>query len=411
MKKVFSLLLALVMCQLITATTFAASSTSDANSTDEQLISDYFSAVDQQMWDELEDVLSDSYYQSISSTIDNNAYAENNLGLYNIEAVNQVSVLGEIPASTYEYYSPIIAELEDDGVEEIIAYVVECELDTYEDTEFYFTGNNYLTFFCGTQDGNRYIADCRITSTPVMTSLSDSIGEIAAPDYGTNSASSCTYNRVPSSIKVLRWYYGDSKTIPETVNFKRYVKVVAAREAGYDGWDEDYHYSNILCIRNYAWYRILNADPSKNYHVTDTDHSKDPDTGKTYPSCQNYNPDEYWAPDTWANLYDRVDFMWNKNMVNSDLEIFDSWYIADSSSYDYEGSGRLVQYTSDDMARDGWRYEEILDYFYSYSDRSDGPIEFVPVGEHLFYRTQVIGDDLYGYCHCGYRENIGSIAR
>lgn len=134
MKKVFSLLLALVMCQLITATTFAASSTSDANSTDEQLISDYFSAVDQQMWDELEDVLSDSYYQSISSTIDNNAYAENNLGLYNIEAVNQVSLLGEIPASTYEYYSPIIAELEDDGVEEIIAYVVECELDTYEDT-------------------------------------------------------------------------------------------------------------------------------------------------------------------------------------------------------------------------------------------------------------------------------------
>ena len=109
MKKVFSLLLALVMCQLITATTFAASSTSDANSTDEQLISDYFSAVDQQMWDELEDVLSDSYYQSISSTIDNNAYAENNLGLYNIEAVNQVSLLGEIPASTYEYYSPIIA--------------------------------------------------------------------------------------------------------------------------------------------------------------------------------------------------------------------------------------------------------------------------------------------------------------
>ena len=133
MKKVFSLLLALVMCQLITATTFAASSTSDANSTDEQLISDYFSAVDQQMWDELEDVLSDSYYQSISSTIDNNAYAENNLGLYNIEAVNQVSLLGEIPASTYEDYSPIIVELEDDGVEEIIAYVVECELDTYED--------------------------------------------------------------------------------------------------------------------------------------------------------------------------------------------------------------------------------------------------------------------------------------
>lgn len=407
MKKVFSLLLALVMCQLITATTFAASSTSDANSTDEQLISDYFSAVDQQMWDELEDVLSDSYYQSISSTIDNNAYAENNLGLYNIEAVNQVSLLGEIPASTYEYYSPIIAELEDDGVEEIIAYVVECELDTYEDTEFYFTGNNYLTFFCGTQDGNRYIADCRITSTPVMTSLSDSIGEIAAPDYGTNSASSCTYNRVPSSIKVLRWRYGDSSTIPETVNFKRYVKVVAAREAGYDSWDENYHYSNILCIRNYAWYKILNADPSEGYHVTDTDlegpHGE--------PSCQNYNPDEYWAPDTWANLYDRVDFMWNKNMVNSDLEIFESWYIADSSSYDYEGSGRLVQYTSDDMARDGWRYEEILDYFYSYSDRSDGPIEFVPVGEHLFYRTQVIGDDLYGYCHCGYRENIGSIAR
>lgn len=407
MKKVFSLLLALVMCQLITATTFAASSTSDANSTDEQLISDYFSAVDQQMWDELEDVLSDSYYQSISSTIDNNAYAENNLGLYNIEAVNQVSVLGEIPASTYEYYSPIIAEIEDDGVDEISAYVVECELDTYEDTEFYFTGNNYLTFFCGTQDGNRYIADCRITSTPVMTSLSDSIGEIAAPDYGTNSASSCTYNRVPSSIKVLRWRYGDSSTIPETVNFKRYVKVVAAREAGYDSWDENYHYSNILCIRNYAWYKILNADPSEGYHVTDTDlegpHGE--------PSCQNYNPDEYWAPDTWANLYDRVDFMWNKNMVNSDLEIFESWYIADSSSYDYEGSGRLVQYTSDDMARDGWRYEEILDYFYSYSDRSDGPIEFVPVGEHLFYRTQVIGDDLYGYCHCGYRENIGSIAR
>ena len=407
MKKVFSLLLALVMCQLITATTFAASSTSDANSTDEQLISDYFSAVDQQMWDELEDVLSDSYYQSISSTIDNNAYAENNLGLYNIEAVNQVSVLGEIPASTYEYYSPIIAEIEDDGVDEISAYVVECELDTYEDTEFYFTGNNYLTFFCGTQDGNRYIADCRITSTPVMTSLNDSIGEIAAPDYGTNSASSCTYNRVPSSIKVLRWRYGDSSTIPETVNFKRYVKVVAAREAGYDSWDENYHYSNILCIRNYAWYKILNADPSEGYHVTDTDlegpHGE--------PSCQNYNPDEYWAPDTWANLYDRVDFMWNKNMVNSDLEIFESWYIADSSSYDYEGSGRLVQYTSDDMARDGWRYEEILDYFYSYSDRSDGPIEFVPVGEHLFYRTQVIGDDLYGYCHCGYRENIGSIAR
>lgn len=407
MKKVFSLLLALVMCQLITATTFAASSTSDANSTDEQLISDYFSTVDQQMWNELEDVLSDSYYQSISSTIDNNAYADNNLGLYNIEAVNQVSVLGEIPASTYEYYSPIIAELEDDGVEEIIAYVVECELDTYEDTEFYFTGNNYLTFFCGTQDGNRYIADCRITSTPVMTSLSDSIGEIAAPDYGTNSASSCTYNRVPSSIKVLRWRYGDSSTIPETVNFKRYVKVVAACEAGYDSRDEDYHYSNILCIRNYAWYRILNADPSRNYHVTDTLQTN----GGDFPSNQEYNPDVYWDPDTWVNLYDRVDDMWDENMVNSDLEIFDSWFTKNDPDYDYSGSGRFVQDTSNEMARDGWHYEEILDYFYSYSEMSDGPIEFVPTGEHLFYRTQVIGDDLYGYCHCGYRENIGSIAR
>ena len=133
--------------------------------------------------------------------------------------------------------------------------------------------------------------------------------------------------------------------------------------------------------------------------------------GGDFPSNQEYNPDVYWDTDTWVNLYDRVDDMWDENMVNSDLEIFDSWFTKNDPDYDYSGSGRFVQDTSNEMARDGWHYEEILDYFYSYSEMSDGPIEFVPTGEHLFYRTQVIGDDLYGYCHCGYRENIGSIAR
>ena len=190
----------------------------------------------------------------------------------------------------------------------------------------------------------------------------------------------------------------------ENVPFKEYVKVTTALEYGGDNYDEDYHYVGILSVRNYAWYFILNTNPNRGYHVTDTSSTN----GNQYGSYQNYWPDRYSDANTWKNIFARTDAIWDQNFVSSDYKIFCSWYTGDKYTANYQGSGRINQPLVKDFANQGKTWKEILSYFYSNSERSPGEIQYFPTGNHIYYKIEVVGNDFYRVCLCGARTYGGS---
>ena len=73
----------------------------------------------------------------------------------------------------------------------------------------------------------------------------------------------------------------------------------------------------------------------------------------------------------------------------------------DKYTANYQGSGRINQPLVKDFVNQGKTWQEILRYFYSNSDRSSGNILFVATGNHLFYKTQVLGPNTFFVCYCG----------
>lgn len=389
MKRIFSM----ILCITLLCTTNAYADDFVSATEDDNLILAYYSAVETKESTKFSEILSDQYRDEMESILNNNECAEMKIGLHNVIAVDEMTIVGEIPKDLYEYYAPILSDI---NAADIKIYLVSCDLNVDHEDEFNHNGTNYQIVFCGTEHNQRNVVDCRIASDIVLNRClpDDELEALSTQD-------SCSYNVPPNTIKVLRWNYGDG-TI-EDVPLKKYVKVTTAWEFGGDGYNENYHYAGILAVRNYGWYFILNPDPNRGYHVTDSGNTNN----KQYPSFQHYNPDKYWDPNTWKNIFARTDAIWNQNFVSSDYKIFHSWYT--KSMAHYEGCGRLDQTAAIDFANNkGWTWQEILSYFYSNSSRSSGNIQFVPTGTHLYYKTQTFGGNKFRVCYCGAKLFAGA---
>lgn len=403
MNKKISLLLSILMIMNLLILANVAYAQEEAslitnNSIDHTLIDNYFDSINNKDYNSLLSLMGNEYSTEMSFYLDSNYYQENHLGVYCIDTINSVSIVGEIDNSNY---LPIIGECEGDDIH---IYLVCSDITTEATNQFYFNGTNYNLFFIGTVNGERKIVAFRM---PLPETIEKYIGTEKTVEYnntrsGTNSsvyATSCSYNSLPSTIKVARWKYGSGSI--ETVDLLKYVKTVACAELGFVTRDEDYHYSGALAIRNYSWYKILTADSNAQYHVTDTN-----ETNSTYKkSYQVYNPSTFWNNSTWQTLYTRVDSIWSVNFFATNYNRIDSWYTT-ASGVGGENSGRMNLNTANTLANSGNDYKKILNYFYGNSSQSTGSLNFCTVGSHVYYRTVTSGSTATRYCKCGHTVTV-----
>lgn len=367
-----------------------------ADNIEQELIVKYYNAINDEEWASLLDTLGTEYSQTISATLESEYYAINRIGIYNVDKVNEIELLETIENEAM--YLTILEECEGD---DITIYLVKSDLSVYEEDEFYKEGTNYTLFFIGTVEGERKIVSTRM---PLTETVAFYAGEEEAQVYQNErlglsdtgrAANGCLYNRLPNSVKVKRWKYGDGSI--ETVDLKQYVKIVSAREIGYVSRAEAYHYAGILAVRNYAWYHIMTADANLGYHVTDTNAKIE----GVYKSYQIYNPNEYWNEEVWATLYNRVDNIWNMNFFSSNYDRVFSWYTSEDG-LGTQHSGRMNLKTANDLANSGWNYQQILNYFYGYSEASSSNLRFISVGEHVYYTTTIDNGVVLYHCKCGH---------
>ncbi len=367
---------------------------------DNMIVENYYDYISDESWDELLGLMGTEYESEMESYINSSYYQENNLGVYSIEKVNSIENKGLVASAAY---LPIVDACEG---EDISIYLIKSDIETKVDNEFYFDGINYNLVFIGTVDGERKIVAFRM---PLLDTIEECGSEEEAVGYSamrfgteatTYSSFICSYNQLPSTIKVARWKYGNG--IIETVDLQKYVKVVACAELGYVSRDEDYHYAGILAIRNYGWYNVVTADSNASYHVTDTN-----ETCSEYSnSYQVYNPGTYWNNSTWTTMYNRVEDIWNMNFFSTDYSRIYSWYTT-RDGLGTENSGRMNLNLANNMANDAKTYQEILNAFYGNSYQSTGDLKFELVGMHTYY-SKIYNSDgtIAATCKCGQQDTL-----
>ncbi len=362
---------------------------------DNAIIAAYYNTINNGDWNGLISLMGSEYGETMQSYIDSTYYQENKLGVYSIEKVTSYENHGVIDSA---YYLPILDDCEGDDIK---IYLVSSDIETVEENEFYFNGTNYNLIFVGTVDSERKIVAFRM---PLPETVEEYMGSEDVMNYSimrfggdvsTYSTGSCSFNTLPSTIKVARWQYGDGSI--ESVDFQKYVKVVACKEVGYVNKDEDYHYAGILAIRNYGWYYVVTADSNAQYHVTDTNEIND-----TYKSSyQKYIPDLYWNNSTWNTMYTRVEYIWRYNFYSSDYNRIYSWYTTESGKGE-ANSGRMNLFIAEEYANAGKDYQYILNKFYGNSYQSPGDLTFNVIGNHVYYRVLDMGSSYSFTCRCGH---------
>lgn len=297
-----------------------------------------------------------------------------------------------------EGYGGVIRECEGEDIELYLA-ITDMEID--RENGYYFNGANYNIMLIGTVDGERKIVG---VSLPLVETVME-YDEEAAMVYGrqrfgseiTPYSAACEYTTIPSIIKVCRWKYGDGQT--KDVDFNEYVKIVTAAEFGYVNRDADYHYAGALAVKMYAWYKIIHADPSNGYDVTDTN-ATDRDHKL---SCQIYDPNKYGDVSTWKKLFDRVDEVWSCNFYSSNYNVMDIQYKAKEGE---KNSGIMNADVANQMANNGDSYQTILNSYYGNSPLSTGNITFVTAGEHAYYLIRYLDYFTRYVCKCGHIEIV-----
>ena len=152
---------------------------------------------------------------------------------------------------------------------------------------------------------------------------------------------------IPTQIKL----YDTSQSVLKTLNFNTYIKDVMPNEI-YVTWSTESLKANILAAKTYAWYNIENPrTPATIYnaHVTDQ-----------WTSYQHYK--EGSNHPTTNNL---VDLMNSYIMVRGQGP-FDAQYRAGTQGViGTQDSGELKQWGTVVLANNGYKYYEILDYYYT----------------------------------------------
>lgn len=256
-------------------------------------------------------------------------------------------------------------------------YLVECNMEVYNDNEYFFNGTNYASIVCGVIDGELKIIDNKLPLPdevaefePDRIRVSDyfkarfpdeSRGFSISDKFSEEFKDVASYNGVmPTSIKVLRV----SKNKIETPDFKQYCRVVMVCEEGYESRQKDYKQAFALAIKHFGWYRVLKPQGDRGCDVRDT------------VDDQLYTPEGKSLSD-WPTCDKAMLDTWNTIMVNSSRQIFKPEYRNEKANLyaygekKYQGIMYEWQVWKTLVPR-GMNYIDVLKYYYSYNSSGDG---------------------------------------
>lgn len=341
------LIFTLVFCQLAAFLMPAKAETTE--NTDEVIITESYYLLGSQEYEERAKLMAGEYQELILSLIGNSYYEENHIGMYNVTGIRNVNILCEVGATEY----PDVLEMCNEISEEVKAYLVRYEVTAIEDTEFYANGEKYDIVFMGTVDAKRKILSINPAFATIITNYQNE-GTITSRASLDLDVLIC----IPETIRVQM----EDDTVSE-IDFKLYCKKVAAAEVGFNSRNMNYHKACCIALKNYALYRILTAPYDQGFHLS-----------YSSSSAQNYDPE------TDISIFPKVmlalDVTWKTFMVDANGNCILSEYRSGTKEehdiFREKSSGTLLQDEAYEMSEEGDTYIEILNYFYSYSHRTNG---------------------------------------
>ena len=223
------------------------------------------------------------------------------------------------------------------------------------------------------------LEDCNSSSSRNSSNLSKAIENTQLRYYGIytnedgdlieyNSANSQVSTKAATEFNppnTIRVYIKDTGRV-NNIDFTEYIQDVLPNE-WIASWPEDQCLrAGAMAVKTYSWYCVLHPDfPDLGADVTD-----DPNDNQHYVDGSN-------QPRTNAAIRDTGGI----GIQNSNNKIFRAEYrTGTSGDPGNEHGGKMSQYGSRYLAQQGYDFIDICDYYYSYSERSSGPIKTIVIG-------------------------------
>ena len=306
--------------------------------TGKEVIQSYFDNVNTKDVENILEKLDGEYGKNAQHIYTNKENIDNYVGVFNIK---KSEVLSIVEASSSER---LALDVTDYKGEKITVYKVSVDITKYLDEGEYIEGNNKLYFVLNT---NNKIIGCQ-----TLDDMLD-MNNVSAIDNGISLLSYDTPVKKPSSnpstIKVYRTATGKIQSI----NFKKYCKVVTTCEVGYSKWDNDALRACAMAIKNYGIVRIKRHKyAGLGYDVKDNT------------SDQVYNPNKSRI----KKCDNAVNYIWDYYLVDANSKLFPGFHVANVNvnSYAAKNKGILSQEKAQSLAsKNDYSWKQILKYFYT----------------------------------------------
>ena len=382
MKKKASLFLSILL--LMSLCTNALAVTNDLAT---QRLYEVVSAIDTQDWDAYLSYSCAEKYDMDAGFFSNPENEENHIGIFNIKSANlsEIYRISNSEAVKYTEYDL------NSTTGEYVAFLIGIDCQVYSDTKYFSDGMNYFFILLMKDDGEWKVAqfssaalelleNCNSSTSRNNSNLSKAIENTQLRYHGIytnedgdlieyNSANSqvstnaATEFNPPNTIRV----YIKDKSRVNNIDFTEYIQDVLPNE-WIASWPEDQCLrAGAMAVKTYSWYCVLHPDhPDLGADVTD-----DPDDNQHYVVGSNH-------PRTNTAIRD----IGGIGIQNSNNKIFRAEYrTGTSGDPGNEHGGKMSQYGSRYLAQQGYDFIDICDYYYSYSERSSGPIKTIVIGD------------------------------
>lgn len=314
-----------------------------AQTTDDNVIYQYYRLLSEGHYDRVLTLLSGEYHDDALGLLQNEDCKKNKIGLYNIKKASVESIVQIVnPDNVLAQFSFV--------ENAALVYEAEVDFEVYYENEYIKNGLAKRYFIL---DAKGKIMGCTSVSedndSGIMATSCDT------PKKGIKGN--------PASIKVYRV---KKKTI-DTVGFLGYCESVTVNEVGYD-WKQNALNACALAIKNYGVSRKYNKKyPDLGYDVKDTE------------ADQVYNP----GKPTMAKCKKAVTNIWYYFMYDAKGGLFPGFHVhsVSISPYAKKNGGILSQTKSRDLAEDGKKWKDIVKYFYNRKSGTDYYNKDVAVGE------------------------------
>ena len=228
-------------------------------------------------------------------------------------------------------------------------------------------GIDYKAYVIGTENGMRKILRISGADVDSIINNEENFGneEMGIQPCASTSLTSPAIVTVYFTKSENKTYHGNVRA---DINFTTYLKRVIPNEwiVSYYSSYPAYLRAGAMASKMYAWYHVVH--PKWNYSPYYADL-------KDNSSDQNYLATSYSALSSTYQSYVNSTLStigttaMTKSSASSNSSLFESQYHATSGS---KGSGMLNASKAYSLAKSGYTYKEILQYFYNYSDNAGG---------------------------------------